>query len=138
MLRAGADRIVSPNYIGGLRIASEMLRPQVVEFLDMILRDKEQATRIEQVALSEGSPLVGQRLMDTNIRESTDVLVIALREKSGKYTCNPGPETVLTEFATLIVLGTMESIIRLRDSIGGVRNTLELIRPPSSEAEPDE
>ncbi|MCP4674937.1 MAG: potassium channel protein [Deltaproteobacteria bacterium] len=138
MLHAGADRVVSPNYIGGLRIASEMLRPQVVEFLDMMLRDQEQATRIEQVALPEDSPLVGKCLMETNIRKATDVLVIALREKNGNYTYNPGPEAVLTERCTLIVLGTMKSIIRLRDSIGGVKNSLVLIHPPTGEIDLDE
>ncbi len=131
MLHAGANRVVSPNFIGGLRIASEMLRPQVVEFLDMMLRDQDQATRIEQVALSSTSPLVGKRLDETNIRKATDVLVIAVRDKDSKYTYNPGPETVLTENATLIVLGSMPSIIRLRDSIGGLRESLPLIHPPT-------
>ncbi len=133
MVHAGADRVVSPNYIGGLRIASEMLRPQVVEFLDMMLRDKEQATRIEQVSLTEDSPLVGKCLMETNIRKATDVLVIALRDEKGSYVYNPGPETIITKNATLIVLGTMESIIRLRASIGGVKDSLVLIHQPTDE-----
>jgi voltage-gated potassium channel len=117
MLRAGADQVVSPNLIGGMRIASEMIRPQVVEFLDMMLRDMDQSTRIEQVDLPPNSPLVGRKLSETNIRKSTDVLVIAIREYQGKYIYNPGPDTVLTEKATLIVLGNVESVIRLRHSV---------------------
>ncbi|HUT78972.1 MAG TPA: potassium channel protein [Polyangia bacterium] len=117
MLRAGADRVVAPNLLGGTRIASEMIRPDVVEFLDVMLRDREQNTRIEQVSLPPGSALVGRRLADTRIRQNTDVLVIALRDDRGLFIYNPGPETVLTEGATLIVLGARDSVIKLRDSL---------------------
>ncbi|MFO8074412.1 MAG: potassium channel protein [Polyangia bacterium] len=119
MLRAGADRVVAPNLIGGMRIASEMIRPDVVEFLDVMLKDKEQSTRIEQVDLPEGSPLEGRRLSETRIREATDVLVIALRDKRGRFIYNPGPETELTRGATLVVLGSQESVIKLRRSLSG-------------------
>ncbi|MCP4676323.1 MAG: potassium channel protein, partial [Deltaproteobacteria bacterium] len=131
MLRAGADRVVSPNFIGGLRIASEMLRPHVVEFLDTMLRDQDQHTRIEQIDLPQDSPLVGQRLADTNIRKATDVLVIAVRNETGEYIYNPGPDTVLSANATLIVLGSVDSIIRLRNSILGFRHSISLIKSPS-------
>ncbi len=127
MMTAGADQVVSPNYIGGLRIASEMLRPQVVEFLDMMLRDQDANTRIEQITLPEDSPLVGKRLADTNIRKATDVLVIALREENGRYTYNPGPDTALTAESTLVVLGSLDSIIRLRKSIVERTHSVSLI-----------
>ena len=127
ILRAGADQVVSPNLIGGLRIASEMLRPEVVEFLDMMMRDMDKNTRIEQVPLPPDSPLEGKKLSDTNIRKSTDVLVIALRDKYGKYTYNPGPDTVLAREATLIVLGAADSVIRLRESILGKSRSMSLI-----------
>ena len=121
MLRAGADRVVAPNLIGGMRIASEMVRPEVVEFIDVMLRDKEQNVRIEQVTVPGGSPLVGRRLADAGIRKATDVLVIAVRDARGKYVYNPGPDTVLTEGATLIVLGARDSVSRLAASLSGAR-----------------
>jgi voltage-gated potassium channel len=127
ILRAGADQVVSPNLIGGLRIASEMLRPDVVEFLDMMMRDMDNNTRIEQVSLPPNSPLEGKKLSDTNIRKSTDVLVIAMRDKNGKYTYHPGPDTVLASEATLIVLGGADSVIRLRKSILGQTGSVSLI-----------
>jgi voltage-gated potassium channel len=107
-----------------MRIASEMIRPDVVEFIDVMLRDKEQNTRIEQVSLPEGSPLVGRKLADTRIRKSTDVLVIAVRDREGNFVYNPGPETVLDERATLVVLGARDSVIKLRRSLGGDENDL--------------
>ncbi len=133
MKHAGADRIVSPNLIGGLRMASEMIRPQVVEFLDIMMRDMDQKTRIEQVVLPESSPLVGKRLKETNIRRATDVLVIAVRNKAGKYIYNPGPDTVLSEDSTLIVLGSIESVIRLRNSVFTNTQSVALIKSTSAD-----
>jgi voltage-gated potassium channel len=119
MLRAGADKVVAPNLLGGLRIASEMLRPDVTEFLDVMMRDTEQATRFAQVALPAGSTLAGQKLCDTKIRKATDVLVIAIRRKSGEFIYNPGSDTVLEEEAILVVLGATDSVIRLQDLLTG-------------------
>lgn len=127
MVRAGASQVVSPNLIGGLRIASEMIRPEVVEFLDTMMRDMDQNTRFEQVTLPDNSPLAGLELRNTNIRKSTDVLVIAVKEKDGTYLYNPGPSTVLSENATLVVLGAAESVARLRTSICDVKSSLTLI-----------
>jgi voltage-gated potassium channel len=127
ILRAGADQVVSPNFIGGMRIASEMIRPEVVEFLDMMMRDMDKNTRIEQISLPPGSPLTGKKLMETNIRKTTDVLVIAIRDTEGKYIYNPGPDAVLSAEATLIVLGDVDSVIRLRKSVRGKTDHMGLI-----------
>lgn len=131
MARAGANKVVAPNILGGMRIASEMIRPDVTEFLDIMLRDKEQNHRIEQVALPANSPLVGRRLSDSRIRKATDILVIAIRRQDGAFTYNPGPDTILEEDSTLVVLGAMPSIAKLRKSLSNT--TLSSIIPePSS------
>jgi voltage-gated potassium channel len=117
MLRAGADKVIAPNILGGMRIASEIIRPDVVEFLDIMLRDREQKTRFEQVVLPEGSPLVGKKFSDTKLRKATDVLVIAIRDGDGNFIYNPGPETVISEGAVVVVLGAMDAVIKLRKSL---------------------
>ena len=128
MIRAGADKVVAPNIIGGMRIASEIIRPDVVEFLDVMLRDKEQNNRIEQVVIPDDSPLVGRTLASTKIRKATDVLVIAIRNVDGKFTYNPGPDTIMEAGAVLVVLGAMESVLKLRKSISS-NTSFNLIRP---------
>jgi voltage-gated potassium channel len=115
--RAGADAVVSPNRIGGMRMVSEMIRPQVVEFLELMLRTKEQALRIEEVPIPPGSSLDGMELKDTEIRKVTNVLVIAVRTPEGTFVYNPGPATALKENMTLIVLGETDEVIHLRRSI---------------------
>ena len=58
--RVGADAVVSPTYIGGLRLASELIRPTVVNFLDVMLRDRDANLRIDEITIPESSPACGQ------------------------------------------------------------------------------
>ena len=117
MMRAGAKAVVSPTQIGGLRLASEAIRPTVVEFIDLMLRDPKKNLRIEEVAIPETSSLVGAELKDTNIRRETKVLVIAVRMPDGRYEYNPDPEFTLVSGSTLIVLAETVEMKRLREGV---------------------
>ena len=116
---AGATRVVSPSQIGGMRMVSEMIRPAVVEFLDLMLRDPEKNLRIEEVAIPSGSSLVGSALRDTSIRARTKAMVIAVKHAGERvrYTYNPGPDLVIDEGAILIVLAETAEMNRLREGI---------------------
>jgi len=120
--KAGADSVVNPAFIGGVRMVSEMIRPQVVEFLDLMLRDKDKNLRIEEVVVPKGSPLVGKPIFEAQIRKNTDLLVVAVREppeadKPGKFIYNPGPEMRIVADMALIVLGETENVHKLRNKI---------------------
>jgi voltage-gated potassium channel len=118
LLRAGADAVVSPNRIGGMRMASEMVRPQVVTFLDQMLRGQEKRLRIEEIPLTASSPMVGKALRDTKLRQEQDLLVLAIRDKSGeKFLYNPPPDEILEEGSTLIVLGPVDSVHDVRNRV---------------------
>ncbi len=110
--RAGAHGTVSPNRIGGLRLVSEMIRPQAVQFLDQLMRE-DNKLRIEDVQVPAGSQLVGRRLAESNIR-ATGALVIAIRDEKG-YRYNPGPDEVLQVGMSLIAIAHPEDASRLRD-----------------------
>src|SRR6185436_18748051 len=77
--KAGADAVVSPNYIGGLRLVSEMVRPSVVKFLDDMLRDQRAAYRIEEVTLGDSTESIGSSLREARIREKYGMTVLAVR-----------------------------------------------------------
>lgn len=128
LLAAGAHRVVSPSQIGGMRMVSEMIRPAVVEFLDLMLRDPEKNLRIEQVTLPKRTPLRGVRLRDAAIRKTTKAMVIAVRYpgEPPRYEYNPGPDLRLEEGMTLIVLAETAEMNRLRDGIasGSFRSQL--------------
>lgn len=112
--RAGADTIVSPSFIGGMRLASELVRPSVVQFLD---RMRSQDLRVEEVPIPEGSALIGAALRETTLRHQTNVLVLAVRETDGSYSYNPGPDFLLAATQTLVVLCRTSDLEQLRRGI---------------------
>jgi voltage-gated potassium channel len=117
LLRAGARAVVSPTQIGGLRLASEAIRPTVVEFLDLMLRDPNQNLRIEEVTIPPESSLVGLPIRDTNIRQRTKGLIIAVRFADGRFAYNPEPGLVLEKSSTLVVLAEVSEMKKLRDGL---------------------
>jgi voltage-gated potassium channel len=118
MIKAGATATVSPTMIGGRRMASELIRPEVTEFLDQMLSDKTRNLRLEEVAIPPGSSYIGKALKDTPIRSKTRLLVVALRDANRAFIYNPEPEQVLALGMTLIVMGDAEGVIQLRQMVG--------------------
>lgn len=115
--RAGANSVVSPNYIGGMRMASEMIRPATVQFLDRMLRDREGRTlRIEEIEVSEESGLLGKTLADTKIR-TLGVLVIAVHLPDGEYVYNPAGDQEIQKGSALIVLAEVPHVARMRKAM---------------------
>ena len=104
--RAGATYVVSPTYIGGLRIASQLLRPNVVNFLDNMLRGRDKTIRVDEVEVPAGGGAAGKTLRDLRIGERTGVLVIAVRDPGSDYfDYNPGGARQLHEGSLLVVIG---------------------------------
>ena len=112
--RAGADSVVSPNSIGALRMASEMLRPTVVDFLDSMLRSQRGNLRIHQIVVSETAGKAGKKLMESGLKDRFDLLVLGAKAVGGDIAFNPPPDQVLDPGMTLIVMGDMNDIARAR------------------------
>ncbi|GAB4491102.1 MAG: potassium channel protein [Thermodesulfovibrionales bacterium] len=115
----GADGVVMPNSIGGLRMVSEMIRPSVVTFLDVMLRAKDRTVRVEEVIVADGSPAVGKSLAEAGVLGIEGVSVVALGDSGGGYVFNPQGATVLAAGTVLIVMGDVERIAGLRESVAG-------------------
>lgn len=114
MKHAGATSVISSEQIGGLRMASEMARPAVVSFLDIMLRDKQKNLRIEEVKISPA--LAGKSLQDLKLKRHRDMLLMAIREKD-EWIYNPEETQLLTEASTLIFMGTPEARIQLETEL---------------------
>ena len=110
LARAGADRVVNPQEIGGARMAAFLLHPHVAEFLDVVMRDRNIELRLEEVPVGVRSPFVGQSLRGAHVRDRTGALVLALRNVDGTMVTNPDPATALTEGQILIAIGTDEQL----------------------------
>jgi voltage-gated potassium channel len=116
---AGANHVVMPNVAGGLRMASTLLRPQVLDFLDVMTSTLDEVLRIEQAVISKESPLVGKTLMEAEIPNKTGLLVLAIKNESGTYTYNPQSTVKFLENDVLIVLGKADMIPKLELLISG-------------------
>jgi voltage-gated potassium channel len=117
MLRAGADRAVNPQLIGGRRMAAFALQPHVSEFLDVVMHDETLDFRIEEVEITTMSPLVGRSLTDAALREATGALLLAIRSATGKFITNPAADTVLDPHTILIALGTSTQLDAVRHHV---------------------
>nr|MBN1229140.1 potassium channel protein [Anaerolineae bacterium] len=115
LLRAGADEVISPNAIGGLRMASVMLRPKVVTFLDQMLRVPDQTLRVDEIEVNDVPSLAGKTLAQTQIARRTGMLVVAILDERDDYVFNPDPHRILQPGDTLIVMGTPEQRKILRE-----------------------
>jgi voltage-gated potassium channel len=118
MIRAGASAVVSPTLIGGRRMASELVRPDVVQFFDQMLRDNEHNLRLEEVRIGKGSKLAELMLRDTPIRKETRALVVAVKDHEGKFHYNPEPDHRLHAGHILVVMADAENVAKLRALAG--------------------
>ncbi|EFK09122.1 TrkA-N domain protein [delta proteobacterium NaphS2] len=107
---AGADGVVSPNAIGALRMASEMIRPTAVDFLDQMLRSSGGTLRFNQLRLSETGAFSGRSIGESGIKDKYRLLIVGLKEEGGSISFNPPPTTVLKCGMKLIVMGDVADI----------------------------
>lgn len=114
-LRAGADETVSPDFTGGLRIASAMLRPHAVNFMDIMLRTQENF-RIEEVAVPAGFKGCAVR----EIAQSRDCLLVAIRGPGDAWRFNPLPDDRVDAGQVLVAIVTPGARKSLEGALAGV------------------
>ena len=115
----GVTCLVSPNMIGGLRIASELVRPQVVSFLDRMLRSKSEAgVRVEEVVVPAESAWVGKTL--EALHEKTGVLVISYHDPEQRdFVYNPGLDEQIRGGMALVFIATPEKRKAMEEAVLG-------------------
>lgn len=113
LLKAGANRVVKPYEIGGHRMSQVLIRPGVVDFIDIIARERRFDLRIEEVQVDTGSSLVGQALADSPIRNKLNIIIVAIFPTDSKVIYNPKSSTVIQANSRLIVIGEEKSINEL-------------------------
>ena len=112
LIRAGANRAISPYAIGGHLLAHLILSPTVVDFFETALRRGNEALNIEDVMVERQSPLAGKTLDDLDIRQATGVSVLAILRESTPLV-NPPGTLALQPGDQLLALGTREQLARL-------------------------
>ncbi len=114
LYKAGANYVIVPNVLEGLRMASVLLRPTLISFLEIMMSNNDMSLRLEEVALPDDSNLVEKTLSEARIPQRTGLIVIALkRAKDSQWIFNPVSSTILHKNDRLIVLGDEERIEKL-------------------------
>ncbi len=116
LLRAGANRVVNPQRLGGDRMAAFVTQPHVVDFVDVVMHDGTLEFRLEEVKVPVNSPLDQATLRSTSLHDRTGALVLAVRHADGRFTTNPSPTMPITHGDVLISVGTaaqLEALVRM-------------------------
>jgi voltage-gated potassium channel len=118
LLRAGADRVVSPYYIGGLRIAHTVLKPAVVDFIEFATRSGNIDLQMEEVFVRDGSKIADVTLDECGIGRELGIIIVAIKRSGGEMRFNPTFRTTIKPGDILIALGERTKLKVLEDLAG--------------------
>jgi voltage-gated potassium channel len=118
LLRSGASRVVTPYVLGGHRVAQAVLRPTVVDFIELATRSGHMELQMEEVAIRHGSSLAGRDLKGSQIRQEFGTIIVAIKKAEGGMVYNPAPDVVIAAGGVLIALGNRQQLDRLERVAG--------------------
>ena len=119
LIRAGADRVVSPYSLGGSRVAQAVLRPAVMDFIDLATRLEHPELQMEESLIAEKSALDGSSISNSLLHKKHGIFIVAIKRASGQMVFNPPGDTILQGGDTLIALGHREQLEHLDMLAGG-------------------
>jgi voltage-gated potassium channel len=111
--RAGANKVISPYLIGGSRMAQAILRPTVVDFIEIATGLEHMELQMEEIIIPAESAFIGETLASSGFRKETGVIIVGIKKQSGKMGFNPEHHTRVEAHDTLIVLGEPSAILKL-------------------------
>jgi voltage-gated potassium channel len=119
LMRAGASKVISPYTIGAARMAHAILRPSVVDFIELATTRENLALQIEEIEVSTSSVLVGQSLVSAGVRQTMGIIIVAIKQPDGHMLFNPAPTTEIVAGSVLIILGERPAITQLEQIAQG-------------------
>ena len=111
LLRAGADRVISPYTLGGRRLAGMLLRPNVVDFLELVTHRGNRDLCIEEIEIKERSPFEGITIGEVRQRYHIGANILAIKSKmDNRIIANPDNQVSIEKGDLLIILGTKDQL----------------------------
>lgn len=117
LMRAGASKVISPYYIGARRMAQLIVRPTVIDFIDLTMHAGELGLRMEELLVTERASFVNKTLIESGIRKNFDIIVVAIKRKGEGMMFNPKPDAVILAGDILIALGDYKQISALEKEV---------------------
>lgn len=117
LLRAGASKVISPYYIGASRMAQLIVRPTVIDFIDLTMHAGELGLRMEELLISDKASFVNKNLIESGIRKKFDIIVVAIKRQGQEMLFNPKSDTLILPGDILIVLGDHDQISSLEKEV---------------------
>jgi voltage-gated potassium channel len=114
MKTAGADSVVSTSHISGMRMVSEMIRPTVVTFLDMMLRDTNKNLRVEEISIPPS--LIGKKIADVDLSKYPNTLILAVKVRED-WDYNPPRDYIIQPDSVFVVMTTPAEQSKLRKKL---------------------
>ena len=116
LIKAGADRVIKPYELGGVRMAEILLRPGVMDFIDVVAGKKNLDLQIEEITVRKGSAMAGKTLAQLPLRSEANIIIVAVHnEEKGIFIYNPKSDTVIDEGNKLIAIGEKTSLDKLKE-----------------------
>lgn len=112
LLRAGADRVMSPYTIGGVRMAMAILRPAMLDFIEITTSRQSLELRMEELAVGDGCPIIGKTLEEAEIRQLYGLIIVAVKKDTGKMIFNPLANYIIQRGDKLISLGEDQNVAK--------------------------
>ncbi|MBN1499299.1 MAG: potassium channel protein [Spirochaetes bacterium] len=119
LMRAGANKVVLPYFIGGRRMAHALLRPTVVDFIDNTMVDSKlgAAITMEELVINQKSDLIGKNLIESSLRKNYGVIIVAIKKLKSGMLFNPAPLEVIEEGDILVILGRKDTLMEIKKLI---------------------
>jgi len=117
LLRAGANKVISPYSIGGLRMAQAILRPNVMDFIELATQRQHLELQLEEVMAGSNSHLLNKTLKESEIRQKLGLIIVAIKSAKGKMIFNPPPESMIEQGDILIALGETKDLKQLEEML---------------------
>ncbi|MBD3234988.1 MAG: potassium channel protein [candidate division Zixibacteria bacterium] len=115
--RAGANRVISPYIIGGLRMALATLRPNVVDFLQVAASGPAGNFRIEELSIKADSPITDKKILELDFRAKKGITILGIRKPDKTMIRNPSAETIIEAGDIIILLGEAAQLEALESEI---------------------
>lgn len=116
LLKAGADRVVKPYELGGVRMASLLLRPGVADFIEIVAANRNIDLQIEEIVVKKGSKMHQKSLAQLPIRTEFNAIIVSIQnDEKGIFVYNPKGDTIVDEGNKLIAIGEKKNLAQLKD-----------------------